>query len=171
MCDGPPPVRALGEDDVEEARAAGSGPAVRGLPVRRRDRGSGRGWRRHAHRSRPVGLPAGGAERCVGRVEGVRGVRNKIGVPSSALPADLLRAAVEGVLVRHALARAHRCEVTTGPDGQIRVAGLTTTTAERQEIDRLLRFWSGRPPCPDRTSFGGRGMVTPGSTPRNAPGP
>lgn len=83
------------------------------------------------------------AERCVVRVPGVRGVRNDLEVASSALPADLVRAVVEGVLVRHAVARARACEVTTGTDGRITVAG-GTTEAEAEEIDLLLRSWSAR---------------------------
>lgn len=83
------------------------------------------------------------AQRCVARVPGVRGVRNNLEVASSALPTDLVRAVVEGVLVRHAVARARACEVTAGTDGQITVAGGTTET-EAEEIDLLLRSWSAR---------------------------
>lgn len=79
------------------------------------------------------------AERCVARVEGVHGTRNEIEVASSALPVDLARAVVEGVLLRHALARARACRFVLGADGGLSVTGGAVDEAEAEEVNRLLR--------------------------------
>ncbi len=82
------------------------------------------------------------AERVVQRLEGVRGVTNRIAVQAPKVDAAALRVSIEHALERQAEREGKRIGVSV-EDGVVTLAGTVRSWSERNTIDRVVGFAPG----------------------------